>query len=80
MTQDNDKMAKREDFLAFMNRSVSNFLAVDTIVSRLRAAGFQELRETDPWAVKPGSRCYVVKTALPWLLLWPAAIRRRDSA
>ena len=25
------------------------------------AAGFQELRETDPWAVKPGSRCYVVK-------------------
>ena len=54
-------MAKREDFLAFMNRSVSNFLAVDTIVSRLRDAGFQELRETDPWAVKPGSRCYVVK-------------------
>ncbi len=33
MTQDKDKMAKREDFLAFMNRSVSNFLAVDTIVS-----------------------------------------------
>lgn len=49
-------------FFDFMNRSVSNFTAVEAIVSLLKAAGFTELKESQsPWGVKPGARHYVVK-------------------
>lgn len=35
------------EFFEFMNRSVSNFTAVETIVSILDAAGFKRLYESD---------------------------------
>lgn len=50
------------EFFDFMNRSVSNFTAVDTIAAMLRAEGFTELRESQsPWNVAPGARHYVIK-------------------
>jgi aspartyl aminopeptidase len=51
-------------FFDFMTRSVSNFLAVDTMAQLLRDAGFKELRETDSWAgIAPGGKFYVVKNS-----------------
>lgn len=50
------------DFFDFMNRSVSNFNAVDTMASILEAAGFTRLYEQEwPWNVTPGGRHYVIK-------------------
>ncbi len=50
------------EFIEFINRSVSNFTAVDTIATMLRAEGFTELKESHaPWGVVPGSRHYVIK-------------------
>lgn len=49
------------DFFEFMNRSVSNFLATDTVTELLREAGFTELLEADHWDIAPGGKYYVVK-------------------
>ncbi len=45
----------------FMNRSVSNFLAVGAITDELEKHGFSELRETDSWHILPGGKHYVIK-------------------
>lgn len=47
--------------LNFMNRAVSNFLAVDAIAERLQKAGFTEINQADAWSVTPGSKHYVIK-------------------
>lgn len=50
------------EFFDFMNRSVSNFTAVDTVAAMLRAEGFTELKESQaPWNVVAGARHYVIK-------------------
>lgn len=50
------------EFFDFMNRSVSNFNAVQTIANILEANGFTRLSEADEaWGVAPRARHYVIK-------------------
>lgn len=50
------------EFFEFMNRSVSNFTAVETIASILDAAGFKRLYESDDhWRLHAGTKAYVIK-------------------
>lgn len=52
----------KTDFFDFMNSSVSNFNAVETIADLLRIEGFSELQESDfCWNVQPGGRHFVIK-------------------
>ena len=48
-------------FIDFVRRSPSAFHAVHTICAQLDAAGFTRLDEGEPFAVAPGSRCYVTR-------------------
>ena len=48
-------------FLDFVRRSPSAFHAVQAICAQLDAAGFTRLDEGEPYAVAPGSRCYVTR-------------------
>ncbi|MDE6286097.1 MAG: hypothetical protein K2L99_03785, partial [Muribaculaceae bacterium] len=48
-----------DDLKAFLDASPVNFLAVAELRRRLEAAGFTELRATDPWTIRPGARHYV---------------------
>ena len=48
-------------FIDFVRRSPSAFHAIHTICARLDAAGFARLDEGEPFAVAPGSRCYVTR-------------------
>lgn len=51
-----------KDLCAFLDASPVNFLAVAEAVSRLRRAGFSELRMDAPWPpLAPGDRRYVLK-------------------
>ena len=48
-----------EQFLNFAEQSPTAFHAAANLETGLRAAGFSELRETDPWLVDAGGRYYV---------------------
>lgn len=48
-----------DDLKTFLDASPVNFLAVAELRRRLEAAGFTELRATDPWTIRPGARHYV---------------------
>lgn len=50
-------------FLSFINKSPSPFHAVHETAQALTAAGFQQLREEDPWAgaVQPGGKYFVTR-------------------
>jgi aspartyl aminopeptidase len=63
-----------DDLSAFLTASPTPYHAVAEAVHRLRAAGFVEQVETEPWAEEPGGR-YLVRdgTVLAW---W----QRRDRA
>lgn len=51
-----------EKFFEFMTGAVSNFTAVESVASRLEAAGFRRLHEADgQWNLAPGAKAYVVK-------------------
>ena len=49
------------DLVEFMNNSVCNFWAVQTIRERLEIEGFCELDATESWNLKPQGKYYVVK-------------------
>jgi aspartyl aminopeptidase len=49
--------------VGFLNASPTPFHAVAESVACLRAAGFQELSERQPWAVAPGGRYYFTRNA-----------------
>lgn len=49
------------DLCAFIDRSPTPFHAAAEIVSRLEAAGFRRLLETDVWSLAPGDRRYVLR-------------------
>ena len=81
------------DLCAFLDDSSVNFYAVDTVRRRLEAEGFSELKMEDCWALEPGDRRFVVKTALPFSpslsapaapsaasTLWPHTATRPASA
>jgi aspartyl aminopeptidase len=50
-----------QDLLTFIDASPSPWHAVQSMVSRLEAAGFSKLDETEKWTLKPGGRYYVVR-------------------
>ena len=54
-------MDRLEQFLNFAEQSPTAFHAAAGFREMLRNAGFEELRETDPWLVDAGGRYYVVR-------------------
>jgi aspartyl aminopeptidase len=52
-----------EDFLSFVNASPTPFHAVRSAKQKLEAAGFQYIKERDPWAstLKPGGKYYLTR-------------------
>lgn len=50
-----------ERLLKRLDRSTCNFLAVDTIVNELEAAGFRSLRQEDKWQIIRGGKYYIKK-------------------
>ncbi len=50
-----------EAFLNFAEQSPTAFHAIANLKEALREAGFQELKERDPWIVDEGGRYYVVR-------------------
>ena len=49
------------DLLGFIDASPSPWHAVATAITRLNAAGYRALDETDRWSLQPGGRYYVVR-------------------
>lgn len=49
------------DLLRFLDESPCNFLAVDSIIRRLEAAGFIQLDMRQAWELQPSGRYYTVK-------------------
>ncbi|MBF5039624.1 M18 family aminopeptidase [Methylophilus sp. 13] len=47
--------------LDFIDQSPSPWHAVDTVASRLKAHGFKNLRENEPWQFKAGGKYFVVR-------------------
>jgi aspartyl aminopeptidase len=56
-----DPLALGDDLRAFTDASPSPFHAVAELARRLRAAGFTELAEADPWQLSPGGQHFVVR-------------------
>jgi aspartyl aminopeptidase len=50
-----------QDFLNFLNASVTPFHAVETSKQLLKSAGFQALSEKDKWNVKPGGKYFYTR-------------------
>lgn len=49
------------DLMSYLDRSPTPYHAVAQAGRRLSAAGFLELRETEPWSLSPGERRYAVR-------------------
>ena len=47
--------------LAFIEKSVSCFHAVENVRMQLKEKGFIELREQDEWTLEPGKGCFVTR-------------------
>ncbi|KAL1915556.1 uncharacterized protein VTP21DRAFT_6680 [Calcarisporiella thermophila] len=50
-----------QEFVNFVTNSPSPFHAVEESCKRLRAAGFQELKERDAWKVQPNGKYYFTR-------------------
>ena len=50
-----------ENLIQFMDKSVCNFWAVQTVREMLEENGFSQLNVCDAWNVAPGGKYYVVK-------------------
>ncbi|WAR04505.1 DNPEP-like protein [Mya arenaria] len=61
MTSKDLILSTARQFLAYVNKAPSPYHAVEEIKSKLVAAGFRELRDTDQWQVKPKDKCFVTK-------------------
>ena len=49
------------DLMRFLDRSVVNFYATDTVRRRLEEEGFTALDPRDSWTIEPGGRYYITK-------------------
>lgn len=49
------------DLMSFMDSSVCNFLAVDTVRRRLESAGFINLDPSQSWTLKAGGKYFITK-------------------
>ncbi|MDF1690996.1 MAG: M18 family aminopeptidase [Zhongshania sp.] len=56
-----DMQKFNDGLLSFLDQSPTPFHAVDTMLKRLRAAGFEVLDEREEWKLKPGGRYFVVR-------------------
>ena len=54
-------MDRLEQFLDFVKRAPTAFHAAASFRDMLLAAGFRELRETEPWTAEPGGRYFVIR-------------------
>ncbi|CAG8975807.1 hypothetical protein HYALB_00008248 [Hymenoscyphus albidus] len=56
-------MAQAHDFIDFLNDSPTPYHAVESAITRLSAAGFQEIKERDAWAstLVPGGKYYLTR-------------------
>jgi len=54
-------LSTAKDMLAFINKSPSPFHAVEEVKKSLKKCGFQELRETERWAIAPMNKYFVTK-------------------
>lgn len=50
-----------EDFVSFLNESVTPFHAVEAAKKRLIAAGHEQLSELDAWQLKPGGKYFFAR-------------------
>lgn len=48
-----------QDLISFLDKSVVNFLAADTVVRALEADSFQRLDTRDHWDIRPGGKYYI---------------------
>ena len=48
-----------QDLISFLDKSVVNFLAADTVVRMLEADGFSHLDTRDHWDIVPGGKYYI---------------------
>eukprot|EP00927_Polykrikos_kofoidii_P063159 TRINITY_DN57989_c0_g1_i1.p1 TRINITY_DN57989_c0_g1~~TRINITY_DN57989_c0_g1_i1.p1 ORF type:complete len:488 (-),score=69.46 TRINITY_DN57989_c0_g1_i1:26-1489(-) len=53
--------AAAKQFIEFVNETGSPYHAVSACAKRLRASGFQELRDGQPWALARGGKYFVTK-------------------
>lgn len=54
-------LARAEDLIAYIDRSMTPFHAVAETVRRLEAEGWTALDERQAWQLAPGDRCYVTR-------------------
>lgn len=68
--------------MSFLDDSPVALIAADNIAGKLRAAGFQPLREEDAWHLVPGGRYYVLRggSALIAFCLPAGAFRKATAA
>lgn len=52
-----------KDLVSFLDSSVCNFWAVETVKYQLNEAGFKEINLGDKWDITPGGRYFVIKNS-----------------
>jgi aspartyl aminopeptidase len=70
-------LARAQDLVAYIDRGVTPFHAVDETIRRLEAAGFTRLDEREVWRLEPGRKIYLTRNGSSIIA---AQIGRRSPA